>query len=299
MDISRSVMPQTAVMVKDNSVSSIKIGDVSSIVIKERSENNEAQVTIKGQDFKVKFDGPIPTDDRVLVKVTQQGENGQLTVKPVTNQASPAAPGKTIDNILQKAGFDSIAQPELKEAVRLIVSKGGSVTKDTIATLQDFLQNGSGTIVDKLDTIEVMQQKNIEFTKVQLQAINTALHGEALTETLSKLFDGPLEIKPVEARVNPSQTRTKPDLKAVIEDAIAKIKNGGKPEAAAEKVLSLLNPSSDKEAIEAIKKALQITQAGKGRIAEEAQKLEKIGTMKLLSALQGLMAEGAGRIGVS
>jgi hypothetical protein len=173
----------------------IKQGDVSPILIKERLNNQEAKVVLKGQEVQVKFDGPIPSQDRIIVEVIKQNDHGQVVVRPVPNQTAQPAPPKTVDDLLVKLGFDPRTHMELKEAVKQILANGGIVSKDSLIVLQDFFKNEIGPLNEKLDTIKIMQQKNIEFTKVQLHSIHTALHGKPLGEILQAVIGTPTEIQ--------------------------------------------------------------------------------------------------------
>jgi hypothetical protein len=300
----------------------IKQGDVSPIIIKERLTDQEAKVILKGQEFRVKFDGPIPTQDRVMVEVLKPNETGQLVVKPVQNPAPSPVAAKTVDDFLAKAGFDPTGHPELKEAVKLIFSKGGTVSRDTLNILQDFMKNQMGPLTDKLDTIKIMQQKRIEMTKVQLHAVYEALHGKPLTESMSKWISGPIHSVKGEA---PKTTEDKP----VLEQILSQLKNKTEQAKLVEKVLALLDPAKDQQLITDIKKALQIQEAGKDRLLQaitdpemknriqqesnlatmlqllktkelpdslatvihDAVKLEKIGTAKLETAIQNVFTE--------
>jgi hypothetical protein len=312
----RSVMPSSPYLGLENTALSINVGDVSPVVIKDRTGDNEAKVAIKGQEVTVKFDGPVPNEDRVLVEVKQQNEDGQLVLKPLS-KGSAQPPAQTVDDLLKKAGFDPNSQPDLKEAVSLIILKGGSVSKDSLTNLQDFLKNDTGSLDEKLDTIRVMQQRNMEFTKEQLHAVNAALHGKTLTDSLSELMEGPIAITKSKA------TSQVYDNRSILERAIAQMKNDP------ERVLALLDPSSDQQLIADIKKALQIQVAGKEQILQaifdsnlkeatqresslqdivkmldstdiaanlsaaiqDAQKLDKIGNVRLVNALREVFTD--------
>ncbi|HJV17138.1 MAG TPA: hypothetical protein VJ546_07120 [Bacillales bacterium] len=183
--INLGVRPQSKYQVNDGSLFTTK-GEISQITIKERISDNEAKVVFKGQQVEVKFDGPVPVQDRVFVEVAKLDENGQLVVKPIVNSTL----GKQVDTLLANAGFDPVTHKELREAVKQILTAGGNVSKDSLVHLDDFLRNSSGTLAEKLETIKVIHQKNIEFTKVQLNAVNMALHGDDLSETLFELVEG-------------------------------------------------------------------------------------------------------------
>lgn len=324
MEVNNRNVMSPSYMIKDSTAPSILVGDVHSVVIKERTSPNEAKVVMKGQELTVAFDGPLPTEDRAMVEVTRQNENnGQLTVKLLSNSKT-AASTQTVDDVLKKSDFDPAANPDLKEAAKQIMARGGTVSKDTLQTIQDFLKNDTGSVADKLTTIKVMQQKNLAFTNVQLHAVNTALHGEGLTDSLQSLLDGPIEFIN-EPALGHSSTKSE----STLEQAISQLKNGRGQVDLLDRVIAVLDPVKDASAIAAIKKALQIQQAGKDRIIQalqdpalkgaveqesslsttiallktqqlspsvvtaiqDAMKLEKIGAARLEQALSGLLAE--------
>jgi hypothetical protein len=231
-------------MGQDFAASTIKIGDIGSMVIKERTGNNEAKVLLKGQELTVSFDGPMPSEDRSFVQITNQNENGQFTVKTLSNSKSSSA-SQSVDDLLKKSGFDPNTNPDLKEAANQILSRGGMVTKDTLTNIQDFLKNDIGTVADKLETINIMQQKNLEFTKTQLHAVHTALNGTSLTESLKELVSGSLDIPATNSETS----------------------NGINSEAI-EKLIAFLDPVKDAQTIANIKKAWQIQKAGIERISQ-------------------------------
>jgi hypothetical protein len=171
----------------------IKEGEVNQIFIKERFPNNEAKVVLKGQEAVVKFDGPIPPQDQVYVQISQLNKNGRMVVKSVAT--TNLSQMKTADTLLNQSGFDPYAHPELREVVKQILSKGGTVSKADLIQLQDFLKNEPGSIAEKLEVIKIIQQKNIGFTKVQLNAVNIALNGSSLSESLAELIDSKQEIQ--------------------------------------------------------------------------------------------------------
>lgn len=261
----RSVMSPSFTIKESTTAPSILVGDVNAVVIKGKNDQNEAKVVMKGQELTVTFDGPMPTEDRAIVEVTRQNENGQLTVKLLSNSKTTAGT-QTVEDLLKKSGFDPAANPDLKEGAKQIIASGGSVSKDSLQNIQDFLKNDTGSITDKLTTIKVMQQKNIEFTAVQLNAVNTALHGEALTDTLQNLLDGPIELSQ-----SPSLGSDKTKSESTLEQAISQLKTGRGQGDLLDRVMAVLDPVKDASAIASIKKALQIQQAGKDRIIQSLQ----------------------------
>lgn len=212
-----------------------KAGEVTSIVVKERKGNQEAVVQIKGSEQTVKFDGPIPKGDRALVEVVKNDKDG-MVLRAVT---APGAKVPTVDDVMQKAGFSSSANKDLKNIATLLMNNGTPITKDVLNTINQFLKTDIGSIQQKTDTIKVLLQKNLEITPTHLHAVNEALNGEPLTDTLKdivKNLDLPLHTQgknevASERPTNPvdmikAQIKNEPDLVKAIEQLKAFAKDG-------------------------------------------------------------------------
>jgi hypothetical protein len=256
------VRPQSKYQVSEG-LFPINKGYVSQVTIKERLSDNEAKVVFKGQQVSVKFEGTIPTQDRVFVEVAKIDENGQMMVKPIVNSTL----GKSVDMVLNNAGFDPTIHTELREVVRQILSAGGSVSKESLLHLDDFLTIGSGTMAEKLETIKLMQRKSIEFTNVQLNSVNMALHGETLTESLLELAKGEIDIQPTvdldkeTLKLLENQQVVKERIMQVLSDfaGFTKIKEAVQQEPNFNNVISLLQKEElPKEIKVAIQEALKI-----------------------------------------
>ncbi|XJZ26943.1 hypothetical protein ACF5W4_16700 [Bacillota bacterium Lsc_1132] len=163
-----------------------KAGDISSIVVKERTGGNEAKVIFKGQEVSVKFEGPVPSADRVLVEVKGQTPDGKITLKMIS---SADKGNQNAIDLLRKAGFDLGLYPELKEAIKQILSKGGKLSKESLTHLQEFLRTETGTLSEKLETIKFVQQRGLEFTKTTLQSIHAAFNDSELILNLLSDID--------------------------------------------------------------------------------------------------------------
>lgn len=171
-----------------NPSASMEIGDISPVMIKERGSDGEAKVLWKGQETAVKFDGPVPTEDRALVEIKGQTADGKIILKAVS--ASAQSNVQRAEELLSKAGFDPKMYPELKEAVKQILSRGGKVSREELKPLQDFLKNEAGTLAVKLETIKLIQQRGLDFTKIPLQSVHVALNEpEAIADWLNNAIN--------------------------------------------------------------------------------------------------------------
>jgi hypothetical protein len=188
MEVSNLGVNLQSIYQTNDGLLSVKEGEVDQILIKERFSNHEARVVIKGQEAIVKFDGPTPPQDRVFIQISKLNEDGRITVKSIANSTG-LAQMKMVDTLLNNSGIDPSTNPELREVVKRLLSKGGNVSKDDLLQLQGFLKDEPGSLTEKFEVIKIMQKKNIGFTKIQLNAVNTALYGRSLNESLTELMD--------------------------------------------------------------------------------------------------------------
>lgn len=150
----------------------MKVGDVYEVVVKEKVSDREAIVQLRGVDVRFRFDGDVPKDGRLTVQITgQQGE--VIEGRVVVTQPTTVLP--------------SFETSELRQAVQLVAAKQLPLTNELVASLRTFLTEGTGTVEQKLETIQVAASKKLEMTVPQLTAIHEALHGQSLSASLSEI----------------------------------------------------------------------------------------------------------------
>nr|WP_290907383.1 hypothetical protein [Anoxybacillus sp.] len=153
-------------------MSTMKVGDVYEVVVKEKVSDREAIVQLRGVDVRFRFDGDVPKDGRLTVQITgQQGEI--IEGRVVVTQPTIAPP--------------SFETPELRQAAQIIAAKQLPLTNELVASLRTFLTEGTGTVEQKLETIQVAASKKLEMTVSQLTAIHEALHGQSLSASLGEI----------------------------------------------------------------------------------------------------------------
>ncbi|MEH7444587.1 hypothetical protein V7201_19920 [Bacillus sp. JJ1122] len=279
----------------------ISTGDVGPVVIKDRLSGNTANVLFKGHEFSAEFEGTVPSADRMLAEVVGTPEKGKLILKEASSVAvAKSTDTQSYDARLAKAGIDP-NNPDLKSALKIFDAKGILLKNEDLVTLQKFMTETPGTISEKLETVNVLAQKNLPVTSTHLNAIHTALHGSDLKDALGELAG---EIK-FDARG--SQLNSSTDLQANsasknIEQILQQVKNGDYSPKDIEALLRRLDSSNSPE-MEQVKqeiaKALQIHVAGTERIKQGAnaqaiadgQKLKKIAAAKLRESLELLSAQ--------
>nr|WP_295971839.1 hypothetical protein [uncultured Bacillus sp.] len=188
--------------IKEQTASPFKQGEVSSLLIKQKLGDHEAIAVIKGEEIQVCFEGKPPAGEQVQVVIGRMNEQGILTVRPVTHQPSEKA--NVIDSLtamLTNAGFPPEKNGDLLAAAKFAAANGAIINEEIITNLQYFLTNESGTLAEKLKTIEAMLQKKLELSVSQLHAVHAALNGENTAEILMRLLQNlglelKLDVKP-------------------------------------------------------------------------------------------------------
>jgi hypothetical protein len=154
---------------------SLNEGDTIFAVVKERLNNNEAILTIKGQDVHVRFQGDMPTGDKLAVQIT--GIKDHI----LEVQAAP--------QIVKPQAAESLFGGELERAEQLLLAQGVRLTKQDKAILKRFFEKAKGTWSEKLETLQALISKKLQITETHLQAIHEALHGESFGDVLTQLTE--------------------------------------------------------------------------------------------------------------
>lgn len=156
---------------------SLKEGETFFATVKEKLSNDEAIITVKGQDVHVRFQGEIPKEDKVVVRIVGIKDH-VLQVQAVPKAAETNGPAAG----LFPAG-------ELEKAEQILLAQGIRLSKEEKAILRRFLEKAKGTLSEKLETVQALANKKLEVTESHLQAIHEALHGDSFGETLAQLVD--------------------------------------------------------------------------------------------------------------
>ncbi|MGX1902531.1 hypothetical protein ACT3HK_14505, partial [Thermolongibacillus altinsuensis] len=165
----------------------LKNGETYEATIKEKLNDNEAIMNIKGTDIRVQVEGELPQEGRVMIEVKAQ--QGDVPVVKVIPRPQPTAKPQTNDitTLLTKLGVGENVPTELKQAAQLLLSKEMPLTKETVAVLKTFFAEAPGTVEQKLDTIRALVNKKLEVTNTQITAVHEALHGKPLGEVLTSI----------------------------------------------------------------------------------------------------------------
>lgn len=144
----------------------LKEGDVMQATVKEKLSNNEAILQMKGQEMKVKFQGTVPSNGRISIEVTNTNE----AIPTVKQIQTPSKPTSVLDELA--------LNKDTKQAIDILAKNNIPITKGTVTQIASFLENGEGSLEQKLETISAMAKKGLEFTPVQIKSVHEALHGK-------------------------------------------------------------------------------------------------------------------------
>jgi hypothetical protein len=156
---------------------SLNEGETFFATIKEKLSNNEAIITVKGQDVHVRFQGEIPNEDKFAVQI--------IGIKDHVLQVQ-AVP-KTAET--NKEATELLPVSELEKAEQILLAQGIRLSKVEKEILRRFFEKAKGTLNEKLETIQALANKKLEVTELHLQSIHEALHGKPFGEVLTQLVD--------------------------------------------------------------------------------------------------------------
>ncbi|BDG37532.1 hypothetical protein [Saccharococcus caldoxylosilyticus] len=153
----------------------LKEGETFFATMKEKLSNNEAIITVKGQDVHVRFQGEIPNEDKFAVQIIGIKDHVlQVQAVPKTAETNGAATGL-------------LPVSELEKAEQILLAQGIRLSKEEKLILRLFFEKAKGTLNEKLETIQALANKKLEVTELHLQSIHEALHGEPFGEVLMQL----------------------------------------------------------------------------------------------------------------
>ncbi|MBS4223199.1 hypothetical protein [Lederbergia citrea] len=158
----------------------IKEGGTYTAVVKEKLPNYEAIVQVKGQEVRVKIEGgsPFPESGKINMQVTDMKQE-----LPVVK----AVPVQVVERG-QAAQQQGLAlSNNVKQAVELLNQKNIPITKDILTHIKNYVEKGTGSQEQKVETITHMAAKKLDFTPQQLRAVHEALHGRPLGQVLQDL----------------------------------------------------------------------------------------------------------------
>ena len=156
------------------------VGEELHINVIERVDNQQAVVSMKGTTATVTFEGNVPEQGNVLIEITGKTPEGNYTVKVSERNATTTS--------LQQA-VPQTKDSQVSEAVKTFTSRGITITKENTNAIEEFLTNGKGTTEQKMDTLRMMAQKQINVSDTTLKSVHESLSGKPLSESLISVLD--------------------------------------------------------------------------------------------------------------
>ncbi|MGE8080542.1 hypothetical protein [Peribacillus loiseleuriae] len=161
----------------------LNIGDTLQVTIKERLNDKEAIVSMNGKQFTVKFEGEIPSKDRISIEIFGQSREGQLLVKVTDRHAK-----ETVNQQGKPGNIQEQPKQPVSEAVKEFTDRGIAVTKENMTSIKKYLKSDSGTIEQKMETLRIMAKKQIPLTDMNLKSVHEALHGTSISDTVLSIL---------------------------------------------------------------------------------------------------------------
>lgn len=153
----------------------LKEGQTLVGVVKEKVDNNEALVQIRGQDMRVRYEGNLPNSGHTYLQI--QELDGEL---PVVKVAAPPV-------LKQEPKLSHVTNDAVRQALQMLNEKNVPITREAIHQLNIFFERRAGTTAQKLDTLAHLIAKKLPITEANLTSIHEALHGESLSRILKDL----------------------------------------------------------------------------------------------------------------
>ncbi|HZH62642.1 MAG TPA: hypothetical protein VEY70_24395 [Metabacillus sp.] len=168
----------------------LKEGDIYSALVKERLPQNEAILQIRGQDVKVKFEGEPPKQNQVTVEITDNKQEipRVKTIPlptPTTQNTNTQSNAKVLARQLNGGAPVSLGT---HTAVDSLLSKGIPLNKKTFQQIQSFIDQQSGTLDQKLETISALIKKGIAPTANNIRAVHQALHDKSFASSIEEVL---------------------------------------------------------------------------------------------------------------
>src|SRR3954453_2738943 len=163
----------------------LKQGEVYRASIKEKINDTDAILNIRGKEVHARFSDGVPTsENRVAIQVNGQSDK-LVNVKTITTENVKTASSE--EKIFTSLGFTGKESPHVKQAVSILLDKGAPLSKEIVGELKTFLEKTPGTLDAKLETVRALANKRLEATGTQLRAVHEALNGKPLNQVLSDI----------------------------------------------------------------------------------------------------------------
>lgn len=263
----------------------LKEGDIYKATVKQINKD-EAVLSIRGKEVPVKFEGSLPTSDRVNIQVIDN-KSDVMRVKVVEDSKGSAQTNSSEGNqskrqsdVVQTLRQLGVNQPtaELKQAASTLLNKGVDLSPESVQELQRFLSKGP--IEQKMQTIEALANKRLDVTANHLKAVDEALNGRSFNHVLNDLakeLDQDFNVQPRERQSEGSNKVTSPQ-------EIRNLVNNGSIKQAIEKLGTVVNDLPNTSDMDGIKRSSE-------QLSAEARQLNRVAIDRVVQALPQDVAE--------
>ncbi|SDY58133.1 hypothetical protein SAMN05421736_102325 [Evansella caseinilytica] len=175
----------------------LKEGESYRVKVESRLSDREAVISIRGQEVRATFSGPMPNEDRFVVQVESRTDDG-IRVKALSleeqhrqqrSEQGRVPEQQTIDRVLRDLGQRNPSH-ELRQAARHLLEQNIPLRSETVKDLDRFLEQGKGAKHQRLETVEMLAKKGLEPTAANLRSVHEALHGKNIHDQIRDIDAG-------------------------------------------------------------------------------------------------------------
>ncbi|PYZ94387.1 hypothetical protein CR194_02315 [Salipaludibacillus keqinensis] len=259
----------------------LREGEVYKAKVESRISDREVILSIRGQEVKAKFDGKVPDRERIQIEVQERKGDG-IRVREVKgdNQQSQQRGSETTgrnshsaERVLRELGHREPSRELIQHSQRMI-DRGVPLTRETANDLNRYIESGRGTERQRAQTVQMMAQKRLEPSSVQLRAVHEALHGRGTSDQIKEITNLSRS-----ASVSNNNHHSRQDVRSEIIRAIDQVRHslqsGQNVRRSIEQLQQVAQRSGDETLRQQVNQALREmiqTQASHGRVAA-AEKL--------------------------
>lgn len=187
----------------------LKKGETYTATVKEKLSDDEAVVQIRGKETKVKFEGTAPSKgEQVTLQVSEQQSSSTPQVKVVS---APEKGTQSANGSIPAGTTAGSYNQDVADLSKMLAEQGIQVDAEGLQQIRLFWQQTAGTPSEKLDAVQALLNKGLEPTVKQLTAVHEALHGQPLSDQLTRLIN----------RLSAAQTGRTGESNSLSEQAIA------------------------------------------------------------------------------
>ncbi|WP_421381462.1 hypothetical protein ACOJQI_20170 [Bacillus salacetis] len=275
---------------------SLKEGDISSAIVKEKLPNNEAVVNIKGQEIRMKLQGEFAANEKIKIQI-KDPQTQPPSGKIIERSPLPVAENRTqIQSQSIKFTNEINISHEMKAAIDRLLSKGIKISRESLTHIKNYIEYTNRTEYQKIETLDMLAKKQINITPSTLKSVDQALHGEGVAkqlDTLLKSADPEFDWSSVSDTIQKDReaaskgVKTQSDIDQLIQKAKISFPEGSSQQQEAEELINTIS-KLDRAAIQRLKQAIDAL----------LKTMKTSGNLQMLSELEGLLSKGADIEGV-